>query len=103
MDHPLHPGDKLPTTFTALLLAQSVGVFEVRQRADMPMAVPVRQRFWKWGIQRLAVRPFGPVPEIADAGQCVTARRGRILHIEQDGWLLYVKAFWLQGPDKVDA
>src|SRR6202162_1917856 len=66
------------------------------------MTVPDRQRFWKWRVQWLAVRPFGRIPKKTYACQRVSTLRSRVLHIEQNGRLLYIKTVRLHGPDIVD-
>src|SRR5580700_345740 len=71
MDQPLSLSDEVTSLFAALALTQSVRVFQMRQYADIFMAVPDCQRFWKWRVQWLAVRPFGRIPQITHAGQRV--------------------------------
>src|SRR5215471_19999115 len=102
MDQPHALSDKVATLFAALAFSQTVGVLQVRQHADIPMTVPMRQRFWKRRVQRLPIRSFGRIPKIADADQSVPAGRIRSLLVQQNGRLLDIKSLRFQRLNEMD-
>ena len=85
----------MATFFAALAFIQSMRVVQTRKHANVVVAVPVRQRFWKWRVHWLTIRAFGRVPEITNTYKGISARRAGVVMVEENGRVLDFKVLYL--------